>query len=165
MSAIISDCGLFRWRLDREVLPLLGGPVAALVGVNPSTADAVANDQTIRKDIGFGERHGWSRIIKVNKFAFRARDVRALRSASDPVGPEADRYLKEAFAEADLIIPCWGPLTKLPRPLRRRWREVADMMFASGKPVLCFGTALDGQPLHTLTLGYSTPLVEWLRPS
>lgn len=33
MSAIISDCGLFRWRLDREVQPLLGGFIAALVGV------------------------------------------------------------------------------------------------------------------------------------
>lgn len=96
--------------------------------------------------------------------AFRARDVRALRSVADPIGPEADRYLREIFAEADIIIPCWGPLSKLPKSLHARWREVADIMFKTGKPVLCFGTSLDGQPLHTLTLAYATPLIPWERP-
>lgn len=52
MSAIISECGLYRVRLERD----LGraGPAVAILGVNPSTADATANDATIRKDIGFG---------------------------------------------------------------------------------------------------------------
>jgi hypothetical protein len=164
MGAVISDCGTYRVRLDRDVRPMFGGPVVALIGVNPSTADATTNDATIRKDLGFGERLGWSRIIKANKFAYRATDVRALRSAVDPIGPETDRYLREIFAEADLLIPCWGPLAKLPRELRARWRAVAQMMDESGKPVLCFGTANDGQPLHTLMLSYATPLVEWSRP-
>lgn len=164
MNAILSACGLYRWRLDRDVQPLLGGPVAALIGINPSTADASTNDQTIRKDLGFARLHGWSRIIKANKFGLRGKDVAILRDAPDPVGPDCDRYLAEIFAKADLIIPCWGPLTKLPKPLRTRWRAVAEMMFATGKPVLCFGTANDGQPLHTLTLAYATPLIPWERP-
>lgn len=164
MSAVISECGTFRLRLDRDVRPLCGGAVAALVGVNPSTADAVENDQTIRKDLGFGEVLGWSRIIKANKFAYRAKDVRELRTAADPVGPENDEYLRQIFAEADILIPCWGPLSKLPKSLRNRWREVAAMMFETGKPVMCFGTAKDGQPRHTLMLPYATPLVTWDAP-
>lgn len=91
--------------------------------------------------------------------------MRELARAADPVGPECDEYLCQIFAEADVIVPCWGPLAKLPARLRSRWREVAAMMRAAGKPILCLGTAKDGQPLHTLTLAYSTPLVPWREPS
>jgi hypothetical protein len=151
-------------RLDRDVRAALAGPTVALVGVNPSTADELLDDATIRKDLGFAQRHGWRRIIKANKFAYRATDVRELRTAADPIGPENDRYLREIFAEADLIVPCWGPLAKLPASLRDRWRSVSGMMTESGKPVRCFGTAKDGQPRHTLMLPYSTPLIEWRPP-
>lgn len=166
MSAVFSEGGeeaaLYRWILRREVQD--EGIIAALCGVNPSVAGVEKNDQTIRKDIGFARRHGWRRIIKVNKFAKRATDVRELATAFDPIGPENDRYLAEAFEEADIIVPCWGPLAKLPKRLRRRYIEVCRIMERSGKPILCFGTANDGQPRHTLMLAYETPLVPWSRP-
>jgi hypothetical protein len=166
MSALFSEGGeataLFRWRLDRDVQA--EGIVAVLCGVNPSTAGAEKNDQTIRKDVGFARIHGWRRIIKVNKFAFRATDVRKLAGAFDPIGPDNDAHLAQAFADADVIVPCWGPLAKLPKRLRRRYIEVARIMERAGKPTMCLGTAKDGQPLHTLTLSYETPLVPWSRP-
>jgi hypothetical protein len=159
----------YRLRLDRDIDGLLGaiggGLTAALCGVNPSKAGAEVNDQTIRKDIGFGRIHGWSRIIKINKFAHVATDVRELRSVTDPVGPENDRYIEEAIREADVFVPCWGPLSKLPYRLRGRWREVLAIAERVGKPILCFGTVNDGQPRHTLTLAYSTPLVPWEPPA
>lgn len=160
MSAVISSCGLHRLRLDREVSDT--GLVAALIGVNPSVADATTNDQTIRKDIGFAQRLGWRRIIKGNKFTYRATDARELASCAAPNHPDADDALCEIFADADVLVPCWGPLTKLPKRLRGRWIEVAAMMAEAGKPVMCLGTAQDGQPRHTLTLAYSTPLVPWV---
>jgi len=162
MSAIFSDCGFYRWRLERD----LGreGPTVALLGVNPSTAGAVVNDQTIRKDIGFGAVHGWGRIIKGNKFGWCAKDIKALRAAPDPIGPENDAHLEQIMRDADVVVACWGPLAKLPKELRRRWYKVARIADAVGKPLWCFGTAQDGQPLHTLTLAYSTPLIPWKRP-
>lgn len=156
------ESALFRWRLDREIAT--SGIVVALPGVNPSTAGMTANDQTIRKDIGFAERLGWRKIIKVNKFAFRAKDVRELRSAVDPIGPENDRWLAEAFDEADVIVPCWGPLAKLPKYLRRRWLEVVRIAERSGKPMMSLGICNDGQPRHTLMLAYDTPLTPWSKP-
>lgn len=116
MSAIISPCGLYRTRLERD----LGrpGPIVAILGVNPSTADATTNDATIRKDIGFGARHGWGRLIKGNKFAYRATDVKVLRSVADPVGPDNDAHLEAIMRDADIVIAAWGPLSKLPTPLR-----------------------------------------------
>ena len=164
MSAWFSEGGeadaIWRWRLDREVAE--AGRVAALVGVNPSTAGVEKNDQTIRKDIGFARIHGWRKIIKVNKFEFRATDVRELRTAMDPVGAENDRYLAEAFSEADVIVPCWGPLAKLPKGLRRRWLQVKMLAERSGKPILCLGTCNDGHPRHTLMLSYDAVLSPWV---
>ena len=163
MSAIISDCGLYRVRLERD----LGrsGPVVAILGVNPSTADATVNDATIRKDIGFGARHGWGRLIKGNKFAYRATDVKVLRSVADPVGPDNDAHLEAIMRDADIVIAAWGPLSKLPTPLRRRWKDVVAIADRVGVRLKCFGTAKDGQPRHTLMLPYGTPLVDWKLPA
>lgn len=164
MSAIISPCGQHRLRLDRVVDPLLDGIVAALIGVNPSTADAIENDATIRKDIGFARVHGWRHIIKGNEFTYRAKDVRALATCTEPNHPDADEALRQIFADADVLVPCWGPTSKLPKHLRGRWRQVAAMMVETGKPIMCLGTALDGQPRHTLMLAYDTPLTTWVQP-
>lgn len=162
-SAVLSSCELFRYRLERD----LGrdGPTVAILGVNPSTADATINDQTIRKDMGFGANLGWGRIIKGNKFAFRATDVKALRSARDPIGPENDVHLEQILRDADLHIAAWGPLSKLPPHLRGRWRKVAAIADRVGCRLMCWGTAQDGHPRHPLMLAYATPLVEWQRPS
>ncbi|MGX7896879.1 DUF1643 domain-containing protein [Tsuneonella sp. HG222] len=164
-AAVLSPCGRYRLRLDRSIGGLFGsGPTVALIGVNPSTADATENDATIRKNMGFASRLGWSRIIKANKFAWRATDVRELATVFDPIGPMNDQHLFEIFAEADILVPCWGPLAKLPPHLRGRWLEVAQIMLESGKPIMCFGTANDGQPRHTLMLPYTTPLSPWRIP-
>lgn len=159
----MSPCGVYRMRLDRVLNG--SGPVVAILGVNPSTADAAKNDATIRKDIGFGTRLGWRRIIKGNKFALRATDVRVLRAAADPIGPENDLYLEEIMREADMVIAAWGTLAKLPRHLRSRGRDVVAIADRVGKPLHCFGTTQDGQPRHTLMLAYDTPLVKWSKGS
>lgn len=161
MSAVISPCGTYRYTLGRIVDPLLGGQHVALIGVNPSTADARMNDATIRKELGFAARLGWAEITKVNLFAYRATDVRELANAADPVGPRNDEYVEWAIANNPLIIACWGPLAKLPKHLRGRWREVVQMAEKLGKPLHCFGTAQDGQPRHPLMLSYTTPLERW----
>ena len=158
-SAILSPCSLFRYRLEREVSH--EGLVAAILGVNPSTADAEIDDHTIRKDMGFARRFGWRKIIKGNKFAFRATDVRELRRAHDPVGPENDTHLERIMRDADIVVAAWGPLAKLPPQLRSRWREVVAIADRVGKPLHCFGTAKDSQPRHTLMLAYNTPLLPW----
>lgn len=162
MSAVISDCELFRYRLDR-VVDLLGGPTFAYFGVNGSTATADTDDHTVRKWNGFTLRAGGRRYIVGNAYAFRATDVTKLATAVDPIGPENDRYLAEIIAEADILVPCWGDRNKVPPRLRARFNILADMIFAAGKPVRVFGFTKGGDPLHPLTLGYATPLVEWAR--
>src|SRR5882724_1884503 len=61
MSAVISNCGLYRYRLDR-MLRDDHGPTVAFVMVNPSTADATQDDATIRKCIGFAKLYSAVRL-------------------------------------------------------------------------------------------------------
>lgn len=159
MSAIITECGTFRYRLEREVQ--LTGIVIAYFGVNGSTATATENDHTVRKWIGFTRVNGGRRFIVGNAFGYRATDVNALAHADDPVGPENDAHLAAIIADADLLVPCWGSRQKLPPRLRYRMDDLRDMLFTSGKPVKTFGFTKSGDPLHPLRLGYDTPLVEW----
>lgn len=163
MSAVISDCGLYRYRLERHALA--GAGAVAWIMVNPSTADATQDDATIRKVIGFSERMGAGWAVVGNKFAWRATDVRELKTARDPVGPDNDDHLAQIMRDAAQVIVAWGPLAKLPPHLRRRWYKIAHIAEALGKPLMCFGTANDGHPRHPLMLAYDTPLIPWKRPA
>jgi hypothetical protein len=156
MSAILSDCGLYRWRLDRFIGG--GGAVYGICGVNPSTADAETNDATIRKDIGFCSRWGATRFVKMNVFGYRATDVRQLARVDDPYGSELDFYNDRIIAECDILIPCWGNRSKVPQHLRGAMVRMKERMRDSGKPVMTFGFTKSGDPMHPLMLGYDTIL-------
>lgn len=162
MSAIISDCGKYRYRLER---PSGGSGCTAILMVNPSTADASADDATIRKLRGFGERFDWGRIVVGNLFAYRATDVRELGRCADPVGPDNDYHLRGIIADADRLIVAWGPLGKQPKYRRGRWRQVAAIWQSFGKTPLSIGpTAKDGHPCHPLMLAYTSALTPWSAP-
>lgn len=164
MSAIISGCGTYRYRLERDVGVLYGGKSVAFVMVNPSTADAETDDATIRKVKGFAARMGGSRVVVGNLFAFRATDIDALKTAADPVGPGNDEHLRRILQDTDACIVAWGALSKLPPALRTRWATFADMAGTMGIPLRCLGVARDGHPLHPCMIGYARPVLAWDRP-
>lgn len=159
MTAIISPCGLYRYRLERD------GPgegSTAVIMVNPSTADAEQDDATIRKLRGFGERNGWGRIIVGNLFAYRATDVRELGKVVDPIGPDNAQHIAAILHEVDRVVFAWGPLAKQPRYYRHIWRAVdhgARLLLKEphsiGAPAQC------GHPKHPLMLGYDEPILPW----
>src|SRR5689334_20041621 len=70
-SAVLSPCGLYRYRLTRR---WGDGPALLFVMLNPSTADATEDDPTIRRCTGFAKREGMPAIEVVNLFAWRATD-------------------------------------------------------------------------------------------
>lgn len=163
MSAIISSCGLYRYRLERSIKE--DGLTFAYFGINPSTADAEINDATVRKWRGFTERNGGGRFIVGNVFAFRSTDVKGLNSAIDPIGKENIIHICEIINDADVIVPCWGSRGKLPMRLRPRLdsfkRLILNCAEQCEKPVKVFGFAKSGDPLHPQMLGYATPLIDW----
>lgn len=162
MSAILSPCSSYRYRLERDLG--LFGPVGAFIMVNPSIADAELDDQTIRKVKGFATRFGWSRVIVGNVFAYRATDISQLAKVRDPVGPENNQHLRRILDDADSIVCAWGALQKLPKGLRTQWRCVAKLAEERGKPLMCLGTVKEGHPKHPLMIGYSATPSVWPMP-
>ncbi len=159
MSAVLSPCGKYRYRLERTIA--MEGPVYAFFGINPSTADASLDDATVRKWIGFCKRWGASRFIVGNVFAYRATDVRELAQVDDPHGPDIGDHITDIITEADILVPCWGNTTKVPPKLQDSFDVLMDALVSSGKPVCCFGLTKAADPLHPLMLGYATPLQPW----
>lgn len=158
-SAEISACGKYRYRLDRKLQAR--GPVYAFIGVNPSTADATVDDATVRKWRGFVNRWGGSKFIVGNVFAYRSTDVRNLVNCDDPVGPDNFSSITRMCLEADIIVPCWGNITKAPKNLRHLFQTTLDTLRGFGVPVMAFGFSGSGCPRHPLMLGYATPLVRF----
>ena len=160
MSAVISPCGQYRYRLERQCE---GEGSTAIIMVNPSTADATEDDATIRRLVGFGNRNKWGRLIVGNLFAYRATDVRKLARITDPAGlPENDLHIMRMCRGADRVIVAWGPITKQPRYHRGRWRKVMDLI---DQPVFSIGpVAKCGHPKHPLMLPYDSPILEWKTP-
>jgi len=156
MSAIISDCGLYRYWLERQTF---SAGATAVIMVNPSTADATLDDPTIRKLRGFGERYGWGRVIVGNLFAYRATDVRELGKVADPIGPDNDYWLSRIFGTVDRVVCAWGPLGKQPKALRGRASYVRGMIAQAGLDAYSIGPLCkDGEPAHPLMLPYASAI-------
>ena len=81
----------------RATTPLISGNtrVLALCMLNPSRADDMRDDPTIRKAAGFAKRLGFGELVVVNLYAWRStlpRDLFAAeRRGIDIVGPDNDR--------------------------------------------------------------------------
>lgn len=163
MSAIVSECGTYRYRLDRDVQST--GLVFAYFGINPSTADASIDDATVRKWRGFTERSGGRKFIVGNVFSYRATDVRELdranRSHLKVQGPDHDEYIAQIITDADILVPCWGNSSKVDHNLRPLLGQLLSTLIASGKPLGCFGKTKSGDPKHPLMLGYDTSITPW----
>lgn len=108
-SAIFSLCGRYRYQLARSWDATL--PFLLFIMLNPSTADATLDDRTIRRCMGFARDNGFGGIRVINLFAFRATSPVDMFAATDPVGPENDRYIQQALREAPqskTVVCAWG---------------------------------------------------------
>lgn len=76
--ADISDCGRYRWRLSRR---WDDGPQACFVMLNPSTADGLDDDPTVRRCVRFARGWGYGELVVVNLFPYRATDPGELITA------------------------------------------------------------------------------------
>ena len=110
-SAVMSPCGQYRYVLTRQWAfgsPDCSTPAVAFIGLNPSTADALKDDPTIRRCIGFAKAWGFGKLVMLNLFAFRATKPGDMVSALDPIGPENDHFLMAEMGQADMVVAAWG---------------------------------------------------------
>lgn len=157
MSAIISECGTYRYLLTRpsEVEnPDLG--TALFIMLNPSTADAELDDPTIRRCRGFARTWGCAGITVANLYALRATDPAALLCHPDPVGPECDEHLFSLAKEYGDVVCAWGANAKPDRV-----KVVTRILQGAGARLWCLGTTKHGHPRHPLYIKADQPLIPW----
>lgn len=147
-AATFSPCRAYRYSLLRVWDSKLA--TVLFIGLNPSTADEMSDDPTVRRCIGFAKRWGFGRLILANLFAFRSTDPAALSQVSDPIGPANDNWLTQLRAAAEVAVVAWGANGSL----LERDASVLKML----GEVQCLGKTRSGAPRHPLYLASDTPL-------
>ena len=153
-DAVISPCGTYRYLLTRPVSS--AGGVLGFVMLNPSTADALKDDNTIRKCMGFARQFGYGRLAVVNLFALRSTDPALLKQfQGDIIGPKNNAYIEALAARADRLIGAWGNHGKLFK------RDQAVRQLLQQRQIYALGElSRDGQPKHSLYQPYDSELIE-----
>jgi hypothetical protein len=159
-SADFSEDGRYRYELTRSWDATR--PSCAFVMLNPSKADAVENDPTVRRCIDFANRWGYGELRVYNVFAFVATDPRELWRQDDPVGPRWAETIRGVLV-CERIICAWGAFataadgrTMWPRHrYMDAWYEIRRV-----RTLHCLIRNQDGTPRHPLYVRADTdPIV------
>lgn len=148
-SAEISSDGLYRYWLSRRIS--MGERTVLFVGLNPSTADALQDDPTIRRCVGFAQSWGFDWLFMGNLYAYRSTDPKPLKDlVTCPIGPKNEETLRWLTGRADRVIAAWGA-----EPLNPDAKILAAHILSLPR-TRCLGVNKDGSPKHPLYLSAST---------
>ena len=154
-GAKISECGRYRYVLTRTWDEW--SDCACIIMLNPSTADALVDDATIRALVRLLPALGYGGFEVVNLFALRSTDPSAILAAGDPVGPRNDDHIAWAIARCDIVICAWGAHRSVLQS--KRGIEVYRVIDSMGRAAWCFGkTKANRAPKHPLYLKTGTEL-------
>jgi hypothetical protein len=153
-GAIFSPCRRYRYVLWRTWEA--DHPRVNFIGLNPSTADEISDDPTMRRCRQFAAQWGYGGFIMTNLFAFRATKPHNLKSAAEPIGDDNDLWLIRAAEEAELVVLAWG----VHGAFLGRGEAVIRRM---GNRCCCIQLTKHGQPAHPLYLRKGLPLVPFNR--
>ena len=127
------------WRTWDETLPKV-----LFIGLNPSTADEIKDDPTIRRCLHYSIDWGFGGYIMGNIFGYRSKDPKKLKDINDPIGPRNNYWIHKIHNEASLTIAAWG-----------NWGN----LYGRGNSVLklvdnmhCLKITKEGHPAHPLYL-------------
>ena len=145
-GAEFSTSRTHRYSLWRRLWP--GSPLV-VIGLNPSTADECADDQTIRRGWSYAAQLGARGLIMVNLYGLRSRDPKALWTADHPIDAadeilRNDRSIEAAAVGARLVLAAWGDFPRA----RDRAIAVAARLAHQGVTLHVLGLTKTGAPLH-----------------
>jgi len=106
-QTILSECRNYRYVLWRE-WDMTNPTYAMFVGLNPSTADEVEDDPTIRRCVDYAKQWGYGALCMANLFAYRATKPAVMKAHPKPVGVDNDRWLVELAKNAGVVVAAWG---------------------------------------------------------
>lgn len=164
-GAVISPNERYRFHLWREVpLPLIGHPPlerfagrgrVLFVMNNPSKADALEDDPTIRRVMGFASSWGFSRVYVANTNPHRSTDPRRALMPPAAVLDVNDEWLRRLARECELVVAAWGAASEPVLASR-----ALDTLRYEG-PVHALALTKHGHPKHPLYLRRDLRPVPW----
>jgi hypothetical protein len=134
------------------------GGVVNFIMLNPSTADDVFDDATIRRCVGFAKRWGFSGLVVTNLFAYRAtqpKDLKSLLSTdggfSIAVGEENTSHIYREAKSATAVVCAWGDNCDV---LPHRDLDVIQML-RFDRDLFCIRRTAKGNPAHPVRERYT----------
>jgi hypothetical protein len=146
-----SEDHVYRYVLQRQWGPR---PHVLFIMLNPSTADHVYEDATVKRCTGYARREGFGGILVCNLFAFVSTDPNGLKRSSDPVGPRNMEAIAVSETVTDATIVAWGA--------RGSWRsQDARVATVLKRHAFCLGNGRSGHPMHPLYLRADQPILPY----
>ena len=116
----------------------------AWICLNPSTADENQLDPTLRRIRDFSATWGYSFFVMLNLFAWRATQPADMRAATDPIGPDNDRWIAHWSAKVDRVMLGWGEHGA------HLARDQQVLAYLDRSKTFCLERNASGQPKHPL---------------
>ena len=111
-DAIISECGKYRYVLYRKV-SRESEKSLCFICLNPSTADAKEDDQTVRRCMNFARDLGYGYLYVVNLFAWRSTEKAVLLKApKEKIDPHCNHYIDKYVKSCDMTVAAWGAIDR-----------------------------------------------------
>ena len=151
VNAVFSPDRKYRYTLWRHWIG--GTGYAMFIGLNPSTADEVADDPTIRRCIGFAKSWGYAGLCMTNLFAYRATNPADMIDFELPIGADNDKHIMDVAKDAGVIVAAWGALGN--------WRGRGRHMRALLPNLHYLKLTKDGHPAHPLYLPKTLIPIAW----
>lgn len=143
-NAVFSHCRTYRYALWRRWAE---GDYCMFICLNPSTADEILDDNTVRRCIRYSQAWGYDAFVMTNLFAYRATDPKKMKAAKDPEGdPENLRAIVELAKSAGVVVAAWG----VDGAFARRDQIVRSAL--GNIELQCLARTKDGHPNHPLYL-------------
>ena len=140
-GAEFSPCRKHRyslWRIWDEKKPLI-----MFIGLNPSTANEIEPDPTIRRVIGFANSWGYGGVYMMNLFTIVSSNPAILLNGEKWGNFQFDLQFIRQFADrCEEIVFAWG-----------NFKEAKDRGFEMAKiypDALCLKKNKNGSPIHPL---------------
>lgn len=141
-STVISPCGLYRYRLSRNVDYFPGESTVNFILLGS------ANDEpTIHRCVDYAERWGYGDLVVTSLFASCLIGPRCMPTWF-VIGPENDHHILEAASKADLVVCAWG----VQGTLHGRSNAVVRILAQARIEMHCLTRTFGGEPGHPLRL-------------
>ena len=142
------------------------GGIVNFIMLNPSTADDVFDDATIRRCVGFAKMWGFSKLTVTNLFAYRATDPNDLKRllATDggwrvAVGEDNTAHLDREARTSSLIVCAWGDNCEM---ANSHAQDKAMMRMLRQYDLYCIRKTARGNPAHPVRERYTDAPVLYL---